>query len=103
MVERDDGDAPAILRGRVTDVAGRPVPGATLDVSQNASSRLYAIQDPEQPTFNLRGEYTTDADRRYEIRTIRRFRTRSPTTGPSARCSRRPGAIRGGPRTSTCW
>jgi len=54
----------------------------TLDVSQNASSRLYAIQDPEQPTFNLRGEYTTDADRRYEIRTIRPVPYTNPDDGP---------------------
>ncbi|WP_067902748.1 dioxygenase family protein [Nocardia vaccinii] len=82
MVERDDGDAPALLRGRVTDLDGRPVAGATLDVWQNASNRLYAIQDPEQPEFNLRGKYTTDADGRYEIRTIRPVPYTIPDDGP---------------------
>ena len=82
MVERDDGDPPAILRGRVTDRAGGAVAGATLDVWQNASNRLYAIQDPRQPRFNLRGRYTTDAGGRYEIRTIRPVSYSIPDDGP---------------------
>jgi protocatechuate 3,4-dioxygenase beta subunit len=82
MIERDDGDPSAILRGRVTDLDGRPVAGAVLDVWQNASNRLYAIQDPDQPTFNLRGKYTTDAQGRYEIRTIRPVSYTIPDDGP---------------------
>src|SRR5690349_16978467 len=71
MVEWDGGGAPAIVRGRVTDEAGAPIARATLDVWQNAPNRRYAIQDPDQPKFNLRGIYTTDAEGRYELRTIR--------------------------------
>jgi catechol 1,2-dioxygenase len=82
MIERDDGDPSAILRGRVADLDGRPVAGAVLDVWQNASNRLYAIQDPDQPTFNLRGKYTTDAEGRYEIRTIRPVSYTIPDDGP---------------------
>jgi len=82
MVERDDGGAAALLRGRVTDVAGKPVPGAVLDVWQNNSNGLYAIQDPQQPTFNLRGKYTTDTGGRYEIRTIRPVPYTIPDDGP---------------------
>ncbi|HEX3802424.1 MAG TPA: dioxygenase [Solirubrobacteraceae bacterium] len=82
MVERDDGDAPALLQGRVTDINGNPMPDVTLDVWQNASNRLYAIQDPEQPQFNLRGKYTTNQDGRYEIRTIRPVPYTIPDDGP---------------------
>jgi protocatechuate 3,4-dioxygenase beta subunit len=82
MVERDDGDRPALLRGRVSDTDGTPIAGATLDVWQNASNRLYAIQDPEQPEFNLRGKYTTDQDGQYEIRTIRPVPYTIPDDGP---------------------
>jgi catechol 1,2-dioxygenase len=85
MVERDDGDPPAILRGRVTDVTGAPVKNATLDVWQTASNRLYAIQDPAQPRFNLRGIYETDAAGRYEIRTIRPVSYTIPDDGPVGR------------------
>jgi protocatechuate 3,4-dioxygenase beta subunit len=82
MVERDDGDPPAILRGRVSDLTGRPLAGASLDVWQNASNRLYAIQDPQAPEFNLRGIYETDADGRYEIRTVRPVPYTIPHDGP---------------------
>lgn len=82
MVERDDGDIPAILRGGVTDLSGTPLASVTLDVWQNASNRLYAIQDPEQPEFNLRGRYETDAEGRYEIRTIKPVSYTIPGDGP---------------------
>lgn len=82
MVERDDGDPPVILRGRVTDTDGAPLPGATLDVWQNASNRLYAIQDPEQPQFNLRGRYASDENGLYELRTIRPVPYTIPSDGP---------------------
>lgn len=82
MIERDDGDERAVLRGRVTDVDGQPIAGASLDVWQNASNRLYAIQDAEQPAFNLRGIYETDADGRYEIGTILPVSYGIPDDGP---------------------
>ena len=85
MVERDDGDPPAILRGRVSDRSGSPIASATIDVWQTASNRLYAIQDPEQPEFNLRGIYRTDAEGRYEIRTIMPVAYTIPDDGPVGR------------------
>jgi protocatechuate 3,4-dioxygenase beta subunit len=59
-----------------------PIAGATLDVWQNASNRLFAIQDPQQPTFNLRGRYETEADGRYELRTIKPVSYSIPDDGP---------------------
>jgi protocatechuate 3,4-dioxygenase beta subunit len=85
MVERDDGAPQAIVSGRVTDPDGAPLAGATLDVWQNAASRLYAIQDSEQPRFNLRGVYTTDHDGRYELRTIKPVSYSIPDDGPVGR------------------
>jgi catechol 1,2-dioxygenase len=85
MIERDDGDPPAILRGRVTDISGAPVAGASIDVWQTATNRRYAIQDPDQPRFNLRGIYATDADGRFEIRTVRPVSYTIPDDGPVGR------------------
>ena len=82
MVERDDGDPPAVISGRITGAGGAPIAGATLDVWQNASNRLYAIQDPEQPRFNLRGIYRSGADGRYELRTIKPVSYTIPDDGP---------------------
>src|SRR5580698_8188397 len=66
----EDGD-PVLIRGRVTTTGGDPVPGATLDVWQDAASGLYDIQDPGQPEFNLRGVFTTGPDGGYSLRTVR--------------------------------
>jgi len=77
----EDGD-PALIRGRVTDPAGRPISGATLDVWQGNSNGLYDIQDPGQPEFNLRGVFTTGADGNYSFRTIRPVSYPVPIDGP---------------------
>ena len=77
----EDGD-PALIRGRVTDPAGRPISGATLDVWQGNSNGLYDIQDPGQPEFNLRGVFTTGADGKYSFRTIRPVSYPVPIDGP---------------------
>ena len=76
-----DGE-PTLIRGRVTDTDGRPIPGATLDVWQCASNGLYDIQDPEQPEFNLRGVFTTDSEGRYWFRTVRPVSYPVPVDGP---------------------
>jgi catechol 1,2-dioxygenase len=76
-----DGE-PTLIRGRVTDTEGEPIPGATLDVWQCASNGLYDIQDPDQPPFNLRGVFTTRADGGYSFRTVRPVSYPVPIDGP---------------------
>jgi protocatechuate 3,4-dioxygenase beta subunit len=72
MVSYDDGGVPAVLRGRVLSTDGRPVPGAVLDVWQNAATGFYAVQQPDvQGPDNLRGRYRAAADGSFEIRTVR--------------------------------
>ncbi len=77
----EDGD-PTLVRGRVTDLAGQPLDGATLDVWQSNCHGLYDTQDPDQPPFNLRGIFTTGADGRFEFRTARPASYPIPTDGP---------------------
>jgi catechol 1,2-dioxygenase len=76
-----DGE-PTLIRGRVTDTEGKPIPGATLDVWQCASNGLYDIQDPDQPPFNLRGVFTTSADGGYSFLTVRPVSYPVPIDGP---------------------
>jgi hydroxyquinol 1,2-dioxygenase len=83
LVDPDDGDR-VVIRGRVTDPAGRPVAGATLDCWQNATAGFYAVQQPdEQSAENLRGVYETEADGTYEIRTVRPVPYPVPYDGPA--------------------
>jgi hydroxyquinol 1,2-dioxygenase len=73
-----------VIRGRITDIDGEPIAGATLDCWQNATAGLYAVQQPGvQSAENLRGIYTTDADGTYELRTIRPAAYPIPDDGPA--------------------
>jgi len=86
MVEYDDGGEAAVLRGQVRSNDGSAVPGAELDVWQNAATGFYAVQQPGvQPATNLRGKYRTDGEGRYEIRTVRPVPYPIPDDGPVGR------------------
>jgi len=84
LEDADDGPR-ATVRGRVTDLAGRPLPGALLDIWQNASNRLYAVQDPGQTPTNLRGRFTAADDGAFEFRTVRPVPYPIPYDGPVGR------------------
>jgi hydroxyquinol 1,2-dioxygenase len=75
----------AVVQGRVLDEAGRPIPGAQLDVWQAAPTGLYDVQDPSQPAMNLRGKFRTDVDGRFWFRTVKPVAYPIPTDGPVGR------------------
>jgi len=81
-IGRPEDGSPTLVRGRVTDPAGRPLDEATLDVWQSSGSGLYDIQDPDMPPFNLRGVFVTGPDGRFEFRTARPASYPVPTDGP---------------------
>ncbi len=76
------------IRGRVTDSQGKPIAGATLDVWQTGANGLYEVQDEEQPDFNLRGLYTTDAVGAYEVVTVKPVSYPVPDDGPAGQLLR---------------
>lgn len=59
------------VTGRVLDTAGRPIEGVTIDVWEDAPNGLYEQQDPDQPDYNLRGRFVTDANGEYAFVGIR--------------------------------
>jgi hypothetical protein len=73
---------PILLKGRVCDVQGNPLPSASIDYWQNASNGFYWQVDSEQPTENLRCQISVDVDGRFEIVTIRPVPYEIPTDGP---------------------
>ena len=56
---------PAWVHGRVLDLDRRPVGDAELDVWQNGSDRLYAVQRPEAPESHLRARLRSREDGGY--------------------------------------
>jgi protocatechuate 3,4-dioxygenase beta subunit len=81
----DLGNQPLLVSGRVLDTAGTPLPGATVDVWQNAPNRLYAVQDETQSPENLRGRFRTGAGGGFAFRTIRPVDYPIPDDGPVGR------------------
>jgi catechol 1,2-dioxygenase len=87
----DLGAQPLLVSGNVRDTAGRPLPGATVDVWQNATNRLYAVQDDAQSPENLRGRFRTDDDGAFAFRTVRPVDYPIPDDGPVGRMLRATG------------
>jgi hydroxyquinol 1,2-dioxygenase len=79
--ERRRGEV-MVVRGQVTDVAGNPVPGATIDVWQADDAGHYDSQDPEQELGNLRGLFTADGQGAFWFRSVRPSSYPVPTDGP---------------------
>ncbi len=76
------GGEPLAVRGRVTDIGGKPVAGAQVDVWQASPVGLYENQDPKQPDRNLRGLFETGVDGRFDLRSVRPAGYPVPTDGP---------------------
>ena len=68
----DGKGEPLLVSGRVTDLDGKPIPGAVLDVWQANDDGFYDVQQKGiQPDMNLRGVFTTDAEGRYWFRSAK--------------------------------
>ena len=67
---------------RITDPAGAPLPGVTVDIWHSAPTGFYENQDPTQAPMNLRGVFRTDADGRFAFRSTKPAGYPVPTDGP---------------------
>jgi catechol 1,2-dioxygenase len=76
---------PLIFTGRVTDLDGRPVAGAELDIWQADDDGYYSGFAPHIPEGNLRGIIVAGEDGRFEIRTIQPAPYQIPTDGPTGK------------------
>jgi protocatechuate 3,4-dioxygenase beta subunit len=78
----DTNGIPTMVSGRVVDLSGAPIKGALLDVWQVASNGLYDSQDSTLDELHARGKFTTDAEGRFLIRTVRPVMYQIPSDGP---------------------
>lgn len=90
-MKRDFGGPVVLVEGRITDTAGNPVSGATLDIWQTAPNGLYSSQDPKQDTYSFHGLQTVGDDGRYAFTTVRPVEYEVPTDGPGGELLRASG------------
>ncbi len=74
---------PMLVRGRILDTAGHPIPGVKIDVWQANDEGFYDVQQKGiQPDFNLRGVFRTGSDGRYWFRGVKPRFYPIPDDGP---------------------
>ncbi|MCR9122557.1 MAG: intradiol ring-cleavage dioxygenase [Phyllobacteriaceae bacterium] len=72
-----------LYTGRVLDLDGQPIAGATVDVWSDNADGYYDVQQPgEQPEWNNRGVFTTGADGAYRFVGIKPVSYPIPNDGP---------------------
>ena len=74
--------APLQVYGQVTDNAGHPVPGATLQVWQADPDGTYDLQRHDGTVMDLRGNFVADAEGRFHFRTLLPTGYPIPLDGP---------------------
>jgi hydroxyquinol 1,2-dioxygenase len=87
----EDGDAinghlagrPMYIGGSVTDAAGAPIAGATVDIWHSDDQGRYDLQKLEtEPGYSGRGRFITDEEGRFHLWTIRPAAYPIPDDGP---------------------
>jgi catechol 1,2-dioxygenase len=83
LLQASTPGAPLTFKGYVTDMNGKPVAGADVDVWHSSTVGLYENQDPSQPEMNLRGVFVTDADGRFGFTSVKPAGYPVPNDGPA--------------------
>ncbi len=79
----DGKGEPLLVVGKVKDIDGNPVPGATIDVWQTNNDGFYDVQQKGvQPDWNLRGLFTADEQGRYYFQSVKPRFYPIPDDGP---------------------
>jgi catechol 1,2-dioxygenase len=78
-----DGEqgTPLLFQGRVTDLAGKPLPGATVEIWHADDLGFYSQFAPGLPEWNLRATVIADQNGEYRIHTMQPAPYQIPTDG----------------------
>ena len=71
-----------LVRVSLEDASGKPVAGAEIDVWHSSPEGLYENQDPSQAEMNLRGRFVSDAEGRFDFRSVKPAGYPIPVDGP---------------------
>ncbi|MEK9723520.1 MAG: dioxygenase [Rhodospirillaceae bacterium] len=71
-----------VVQGKITDLDGKPISNATIDLWQNAANGLYQVLDPDQDLDNLRCVTNTNDNGEYLFATIKPVTYPVPDDGP---------------------
>ena len=71
-----------LVRVSLEDTSGKPVAGAEIDVWHSSPEGLYENQDPGQAEMNLRGRFVSDAEGRFDFRSVKPAGYPIPVDGP---------------------
>ena len=82
--DNEPGDV-LFLSGSARSLDGAPIPGVLLDIWQANGEGGYSHFDPSQPEYNLRGKVRSDAQGRFEVRTVVPAAYEIPKQGPTGR------------------
>ncbi len=79
----DGKGEPLVVKGRVLDTEGKPIPGATIDAWQTNEDGFYDVQQKGvQPEMNLRGIFTANEKGEYWFRSVKPRFYPIPGDGP---------------------
>jgi catechol 1,2-dioxygenase len=82
-ISLDDKGESCLYVGRVLDLDGKPISGATIDVWSDNAEGFYDVQQPDvQPRWNNRGIFTTGPDGVYSFKGIKPVSYPIPDDGP---------------------
>ena len=79
---RDLSNGEVAMYGRVTDINGKPLANAQIDIWQTDTNGLYDIQADPTGAMDSRGIFTTDANGNYLLRTVAPRDYSIPMDGP---------------------